>query len=278
MDRGLKIASLAYHDVTDDPSTSGLQRPGALPYKLGWRAFRAHLDALGAGPCTPTLVCDVPWTRAGRHLLLTFDDGGKSALSTGEELCRRGWRGHFFIVTSRIGTRTFLDASEIRHLRSCGHVVGSHSHTHPDIFRAQTPHRMAEEWRVSCAILGTLLGEQCVTASVPGGDISAAVLRSGANAGLRYLFTSEPRLGPGQADECWVLGRFTPKVGSSPHQVARLARFRGWTRARAVREIKVFARVALAPLYRWHVARQSRESAPSAAESGGPPVVTAVRR
>src|SRR5467141_1215391 len=169
MDRGLKIASLGYHDVTDDPTTSGFRRPGASPYKLECRAFREHLDRLAAGPCAPTLVCDIEWTRPGRYLLLTFDDGGKSARYVGEQLCQRGWRGHFFIITSRIGTRTFLDAGDIRHLRSCGHMIGSHSHTHPDIFRAQTPDQIAEEWRVSGDILAALLGEPCVSAAVPGG-------------------------------------------------------------------------------------------------------------
>src|SRR2546425_5968778 len=142
----LKIASFGYHDVTDDATSSGFERPAAAPYKLGCDAFRGHLDRFAAAPCAPTLACDIEWSRPGRHLLLTFDDGGKSAVHAADELCRRGWRGHFFIGTSRIGNRTFLDAREIRYLRSCGHVIGSHSHTHPDIFPEQTVDQMAEEW------------------------------------------------------------------------------------------------------------------------------------
>jgi hypothetical protein len=68
-------------------------------------------------------------------LLLTFDDDGKSALRIGDELCRRGWRGHFLIATALIGCRTFLDSRELRYLRDCGHVLGTHSHTHPDMYR-----------------------------------------------------------------------------------------------------------------------------------------------
>jgi len=33
--------------------------------------------------------------RPGRHVLLTFDDGGKSALYASDQLSRRGWKGHF---------------------------------------------------------------------------------------------------------------------------------------------------------------------------------------
>ena len=265
----LKIASFAYHEVTDDATASGFQRPGALPYKLGCGAFREHLDRFAAAPCAPTLARDIEWSRPGRHLLLTFDDGGKSALHAGDELCRRGWRGHFFIVTSRIGDRTFLDASEIRYLKSCGHVIGSHSHTHPDIFREESVAKMAEEWLVSCDTLAALLGSPCDIASVPGGDISPAVLQSAPVAGLRYLFTSEPWLRPRMVDACRVLGRFAPKTSTTPGRVQELAQFRGWGRARAVRELKVLARRALAPVYRWQVARDSRES-PGAADGVGP--------
>lgn len=264
----LKIASFGYHDVTDDATSSGFERPAAAPYKLGCDAFRGHLDRFAAAPCAPTLACDIEWSRPGRHLLLTFDDGGKSAVHAADELCRRGWRGHFFIVTSRIGNRTFLDASEIRYLRSCGHVIGSHSHTHPDIFREQTVDQMAEEWLVSCDTLAALLGSPCDAASVPGGDISPAVLQSAADAGLRYLFTSEAWLRPRTVDACRVLGRFAPKTSTTPGRVQELAQFRGWGRARAVRELKVLAHRVLAPVYRWQVARDTRER-PSAADGVG---------
>ena len=91
------VAGLGYHDVTDHPAESGFQRNGALPFKLCRATFRAHLDRIAASGTTPSLVSTIDLTRPGRHLLLTFDDGGKSALEIGEELCRRGWRGHFFI-------------------------------------------------------------------------------------------------------------------------------------------------------------------------------------
>ncbi len=178
-----RIASFGYHEVTDEPTTSGFQRPAALPFKHTRRAFAEHLASIATGPHVPGLVAQIDFTRLGRHVLLTFDDGGKSAVYTADELSRRGWKAHFFIVTSLIGTRTFVDATDIRYLRSCGHIVGSHSHTHPDIFRDQTPERMLEEWRTSCGILADLLGEPCSVASVPGGDISTAVLRSAAPAG-----------------------------------------------------------------------------------------------
>ena len=257
-----RIASFGYHEVTDDPTMSGFQRPAALPFKHTPRAFAEHLATVAAGPFVPGLIGDIDFTRPGRHVLLTFDDGGKSAVYVADQLSRRGGRGHFFIVTSLIGTRTFLDAADIRYLRSSGHVVGSHSHTHPDIFRDETPQRMIEEWRTSCGILADLLGEPCSIASVPGGDISTAVLRSAAPAGLRYLFTSEPWTAPRQMNGTWILGRFGPKVGTSPARVGALVRFHGWQSALLERRLKGVVRRSLPALYRFYVRRTTQDWVP----------------
>lgn len=253
------VATLGYHDVTDVPTASGLQRNGAVPYKLRTRQFQEHLDRIAIASLAPALVTEVDLAGPGKHLFLTFDDGGKSALRIGEELCRRQWRGHFFISTSLIGRRTFLDPGELRHLRSCGHVVGSHSHTHPDIYRELGWERMVVEWRQSSDILAQLLGEACVTGAVPGGEISRPVLRSAASAGIRYLFTSEPCLRPRIVCGCWVLGRFCAKASTTGEEIAELARFRGWTSRLLVRRLKAVARRMVPPLYRLYVNRSSRE-------------------
>lgn len=253
------IASFGYHDVTNDPRASGFQRDGALPFKLGSQLFKEHLDRITAMGRPPSLVTDIDLAGPGRHLLLTFDDGGKSARWIGDELCRRGWRGHFFIATSLIGRRTFLDTSAIRHLRSCGHVVGSHSHTHPDIYRELEWERMIVEWGQSADILAQLLGEPCVTASVPGGEISPAVLRSAGAAGIRYLFTSEPSPTPQVVGGCWVLGRFCAKATTTSREIAQLTRFDGWSSKLLARRLKVLARRSMPSLFRLYVSRSTRE-------------------
>jgi peptidoglycan/xylan/chitin deacetylase (PgdA/CDA1 family) len=256
-----RIASLMYHEVTDAPATSGFQRPGALSYKHTTAAFTEHLTQFAGVPSAPGLVVDVDFTRAGRHVLLTFDDGGRSALTAAELLARHGWRGHFFVVTSLTGSRGFLDAAGIRELRRAGHLIGSHSHTHPNIFRAQSPQRMVEEWRTSCDMIAQVLGEPCVAASVPGGDISRRVLESASTAGLRYLFTSEPWLAPRRMGDCWILGRYSVKAATSAARVSELVRFRGWTRALLRRRLKVFATSAVPPLYRLYIRARTRQGA-----------------
>src|SRR5256884_7090137 len=165
-------AAFAYHDVTDDPRESGFQWRGAAPYTIGRVAFRSHLEAMATAYRRPALVTAIDFAAPGRHLLLTFDDGGKSALAVGDELSRRGWLGHFFIVTGRIGDATFLDAAGIRYLRRSGHLIGSHSHTHPNIFREQPLAQMIAEWRAGCDRPAGLLGEPSTLARARGVHLS----------------------------------------------------------------------------------------------------------
>jgi peptidoglycan/xylan/chitin deacetylase (PgdA/CDA1 family) len=259
-----RVAAFAWHEVTDAPGSSGFQRPGALRFALTPRTFARGLQEIARVPYAPAPVTALDLTLPGQHVLLTFDDGGKSALYVAEELNRRGWRAHFFIVTSLIGGRTFLGPKDIRHLRSAGHVIGSHSHTHPNIFRELSPERMAEEWRISAELLADLLGEPCLTASVPGGDISRRVLESGAEAGFTHLFTIEPRVRPFRLNDCWILGRFTLKESTSQARIHDLVNLRGWTSALVVRQLKVLARRGFPTLYRRVVARRTREWARSA--------------
>jgi len=252
----LQIAGLVYHEVTADPSESGIQRPSAMPYKHTPRSFLKNLDAIATSPLAPCLVNDIDFDQPGRYLLLTFDDGGKSARGIGDELIKRGWKGHFLVTTGLIGRRTFLDANGIRYLKSCGHSVGSHSHTHPDIFTHQPFEAMLQEWRMSCDILAQLLGEPCTVASVPGGHISRAVMESAAAAGIQHLFTSEPWLVPRKVGNCRVLGRVCIKNNTPFSHVEQYARLRGWPLALLKRRLKEATKTMLFPLYRAYIERR----------------------
>lgn len=249
----LSVATLGYHEVTDDPTDSGFQRPLAAAYKHTRHAFAEHLDVIAAGRLRPELVTQVDFSQSGEHLLLTFDDGGKSAMYIGEELCKRDWRAHFLITTSMIGDRTFLTKQDLVHLRRCGHMIGSHSHTHPDIFNRQPIAAMSSQWTTSCDILAQILGESCTVASVPGGDISPTVFASAFANNIRYLFTSEPWLRPRRVGGGWVLGRASVKKSTSLARVRALTELRRWRMALLERRCSVMARTVLYPLYPLYV-------------------------
>ena len=201
----MRVVSLLFHDVyASDPHESGFRLPAADRYKLSIPDFEAQLDGL--------------WEASAQ---LTFDDGGISYYTVvADRLEMVGLRGRCFVSTDFIGERGFLSAAQIRELDSRGHVIGTHSASHPPRFSALTPARMRDEWANSRRRLEDLLGRAVTVGSVPGGYFSIDVARAAAQTGLRTLFTSEPTAKASVVDECALIGRFTIRRGH-PHDMAR---------------------------------------------------------
>lgn len=228
-----RSAALMYHDLSGVPA-SGFEGAGAALYKLDRGRFDEHLQVLGARfPAGPDVLDGgrEPPTRA--PFALTFDDGGISAIDIADRLERRGWRGHFFIITTCIGTRRFLRSSDICVLRAAGHIIGSHSATHPPVMSALPDRALASEWRDSRARLEDLLGEPVVTASVPGGYCSRRVVRAAECAGVQLLWTSEPTRRVRHSGKVWHIGRYAVYRHMDGRQVAALA---GGSRIRQCRQ------------------------------------------
>jgi len=177
--------ALIYHDILQthgtDPDLVGFPGPLAKRYKLTLGDFEAHLETIAAENL-----------RVGRYddaaddadVLLTFDDGGASAVLAAEMLATRGWQGHFFVTSARIGTPGFLDADGVRNLAAAGHAVGSHSHTHPTYLRELGKREIFEEWNTSREVLATILGAAPAVAAIPGGSVSPTVLWAAKEAGV----------------------------------------------------------------------------------------------
>ncbi len=217
--------SLLYHDVisADDFTSSGFPGADANIYKLEQSEFEQHLDAI-RGTSRPVIVIEtfqaaLPW-----GVLLTFDDGGASSYRTIADLLeRRGWRGTFFITTDYIGQPSFMTAPQIRDLRRRGHVIGSHSCSHPARMASCSWADMQREWNESTAELSEILGEAVGIASVPGGYFSKRVAAAAAGAGIKVLFNSEPITRAAEVDGCRVLGRYSIQRGVTAASAGRIA-------------------------------------------------------
>ena len=252
--RTLKIASLMYHDVVaagmDD--ASGFPGPSAASYKLPWPEYEAQVGQLAASGLRFPRVDAADAFTAG-HCLLTFDDGGASSLAAARVLDAHGMTGHFLITGARIGTPGFASEADLRALAAAGHVIGSHSHTHPaDISRLPAA-AMAAEWRDSIDRLAGVLGTPIEVASIPGGFYTRGVAASAFASGIRYLFTSEPTTAVARLEQGLLIGRYALQRGMGPGAAAAFARGIGTARQRQwlLWNLKKPAKRWAGPAYRW---------------------------
>lgn len=224
----MRALSLEYHDVVagGDADATGFPGAGPASYKMPLASFEDHLDAIRATARTPpTRATD--WLAASsdeRPLFITFDDGGVSAIECiAEALEGRGWRGHFFMTAGRVDTPGFLSGTQLREMVARGHVIGSHSYSHPKRMGGCPEDVIAGEWRHSVDVLQDVLGAPILTASVPGGFYTRPVAVHAAAAGIRVLFTSAPTTRTHVVDNCRVLGRYTLRRWSTAPFAAGLA-------------------------------------------------------
>ena len=214
----MQPVSLLFHDVfVSDPSESGFNSPAADRYKLSLREFDQQLgesNSLGAAR-------------------LTFDDGGVSFYTiVADKLEACELRAFCFVTTDFIGRAGFLDATQIRELDARGHVIGTHSASHPTRFSALSPADMRTEWVESRKRLEDVLGHAVTTGSVPGGYFSREVGRAAAESGLFLLFNSEPVRSARAIAGCAIAGRFTIRAGAPPDLASRFVQSAPWARSK----------------------------------------------
>jgi peptidoglycan/xylan/chitin deacetylase (PgdA/CDA1 family) len=244
------MRALLYHDVAPrhEWRATGFEGGDAAVYKLERSAFDAHLARLATIGRPPALVTDA----SPDAWLLTFDDGGASAiLHTAPALEARHWRGHFFMTVGQIGTPGFLDAAALRDLHRRGHIIGSHTVSHPLRMSACSPAELRREWSESVHALADILHDRPTVASVPGGAFAPLVAETAGEAGIRVLFTSEPTARTWQVGGVRCIGRFTLWNGMPAEAAHAFATGRGFwpIRQRLAWEAKKLAKATLGPTY-----------------------------
>jgi peptidoglycan/xylan/chitin deacetylase (PgdA/CDA1 family) len=201
---------LMLHDVLPDGQQlgeSGFTGPGPDRYKIRKPLFEAMAgQARAAGT------------------ILTFDDGGCSALDVvAPVLAEHGLRGEFFIATAQLGTQGFLDRKGVGELAAAGHVIGSHSHTHPAVMTELSDEEIRAEWRTSISVLEDATGQAVEYASVPNGFTNRAVLAAAHESGIRTLYTSTPTRRRRTYGAMDVVGRFAVLAVDGPGWAVALA-------------------------------------------------------
>ena len=198
---------LMYHDiVTDDDKTSGFQGKNAFEYKVEATAFERQVKTL-----------------QGKNVVFTFDDGGVSFITKAAPILEKyGFKGVFFISTKYIGTPGFLSAEQVKELVERGHIVGSHSHTHPEIFTKLSGEEITQEWQLSSQTLRGILGNEEYTASIPNGYTSKAILDAAIQNGFKTIYTSQPTTKTKTYKDNTLIGRYVVLDGMTTEDVLRI--------------------------------------------------------
>ena len=195
-----------YHDVYFASVTeSGFQTDGANHYKVCATDFEQQVH----------LIKDLPIT-------LSFDDGGVSFYTViAPILERNNIRGHFFIATDYIGTDGFLNEEQIKDLHQRGHVIGSHSCSHPSDFRIIPFENRKMEWVNSVRKLSEIIGKPLKEVSIPNGFLQEDDLQVFKTLGISTIYTS--KLGESRVvEEMAIIGRIGIDNSMSPKKVVSI--------------------------------------------------------
>lgn len=244
----MRAISLAFHDVGDAPP----QTLSATVYTITEEKLLAHLSAIERqNPAVGTIRHFSSW-QIDIPCFLTFDDGGLGGYTyAASALENLGWRGHFFITTNWIGRSGYMHEGQIHELHQRGHVIGSHSRSHPERMSALSLQELLSEWEESCGVLSKIVGEPVRVASVAGGYYSRKVAIAAAQSGIQVLFNSEPSSTASVVDGCLVLGRYSIQRHTHPEVSGSIVAGRLWPRCQqsALWATKKFVKAATGESY-----------------------------
>lgn len=187
------MINLMYHDISiDTDMSSGFQTKVSMDYKVDAQVFEDQVRK-----------CQ------GKSVSFTLDDGGESFLTMAAPILEKyGFKGVFFISTKYIGTKGFLSVDQIKELDARGHIIGSHTHSHPKNLSLLSFDEIYSEWKTSVDILREILGKPITIASIPNGRGSKKVSEAAQQAGITELHTSEPTIIDKKKEGVTLVGRY----------------------------------------------------------------------
>lgn len=187
---------LMYHDLfSDSPDESGFISRGANHYKIQSSLFEQQVKY-------------VKEHSLEYKVLFTFDDGGKSMYDLAAPILEKfGIQGVFCIPTNYIDKSNFLTRQQISDLSRRGHIIASHSDTHPYNMQLLESEQHHSEWSNSIKVLSEIIGSSVRVASIPNGFYSQVDIDDLSSHGVSCVFTSTPS--EKKRDKCTiVIGRY----------------------------------------------------------------------
>lgn len=168
---------LLFHDINQS-SRTGMQKNDSR-YLLDWKKFKRIFEFksdLGIAFEPINIITNCHSSKS--QIRITIDDGGGSCIKIAKFLKTKNIKGYFFLVSDFIGKTNFLNVDEIKEIFNMGHVIGSHSHTHPHPFHLLNYDEILFEVKKSKTILEKIIQAPIKTFSVPGGEVNKNILKT----------------------------------------------------------------------------------------------------
>ena len=236
--------ALLYHEVINDYTESGFQNNDNLAYMHKTEVFEKQIEIFKN---------HVHQTNSSKidDYLFTFDDGGISNLRAASILEKNNLIGQFFITTKQIGNKGFLSPKDIIQLHKNGHIIGSHSHTHPMIFRTLSYAKMLEEWKVSKQILEEIIEQKVFFFFFTGGDANKKTFEYAAEAGFHYIYVSEHIIATRTFNTSEIIGRLSIKANLTDEQFLKTLELKNLSALQRNRKIKSTIKKIIFPLHQY---------------------------
>lgn len=152
--------------------------PGEAPYWIPAEFYHEILD-LAARMADRAVVA------------FTFDDGNRSDVEIGAPgLERHGFKGQFFPLAARLGSRGSVSEKDLRTLTNAGHEIGSHGADHVD-WKALDTAGQEREWDWARQVISEASGQPVSSAAIPFGRYNAGVLRGLSGRGYSRVYSSD---------------------------------------------------------------------------------------
>jgi len=180
-----------FHDVKKNPSR--------------WNTFPEQFDGL------MKKLRDHP---NFKDICLTVDDAGKGNHEYMLPIFEKyNLKATIFVPTKFISKgssrSTYMTASQIKEFFDLGHIIGSHSHSHPRNISLLPNNEIKKEWEESKKILEEITGKEVTHCSIPGGFYSIEQWQILKDLGYQRVFNSAPTYKKYNVDGMELLGRFS---------------------------------------------------------------------
>ena len=157
-------------------------------------------------------------------VVITVDDAGKGnheyMLPVFEKY---GIKSHIFVPTKFISdgikASSYMNAIQIKEFSDLGHIVGSHSHSHPRNISLLGKEQIENEWSLSKDILENITGKPVVSCAIPGGFYSNVQMEILKKLGYELIFNSVPTFDTVTTNHIALSGRFSIERNTSNYQM-----------------------------------------------------------